>query len=81
MDESRLALFARKQRPHNGIHPTQASLRANAKRVAYQAGIIWGHATIARLDISSPAEGVGVDVNEVWKHMGDLFDHISPNLL
>ena len=37
VDEARLDLFSRKQKPYNAIPPTQASLRAHAKRAAYQA--------------------------------------------
>ena len=42
VDEARLHMFARKQRPYDSIPPTQAALREHAKRAAYQAGVIWG---------------------------------------
>ena len=47
--EARLDLFACKQRAYNAIPPTQAYLRARAKCAAYQTGMIWGQATLARL--------------------------------
>ena len=37
VDEARLHMFARKQRPYDSIPPTQAALREHAKRPAYQA--------------------------------------------
>ena len=40
VDQARLHMFARKQRPYDSITPTQAALREHAKRAAYQAGVI-----------------------------------------
>ncbi len=40
VDQARLHMFARKQRPYDFITPTQAALREHAKRAAYQAGVI-----------------------------------------
>lgn len=54
---ARLDLFARKQRP----------LREHAKRAAYQAGIIWGQATISRPDTSSPADWGWTQRGETWQ--------------
>ena len=56
VDEARLNMFARKQRPYDSIPPTQAALREHAKRDAYQACVIWGQATCADPDIGSPAD-------------------------
>ena len=67
VDEARLDLFAHKQRPYNSIPPTQAALREHAKRVAYQAGIIWGQATISNPDTSSPAEWGWTQKGETWQ--------------
>ena len=77
VDEARLDLFAHKQKPYNAIPPTQASLRAHAKRAAYQAGIIWGQATIARLDISSPAEWEWTMSGNTWVTCWTTFPLIS----
>ena len=49
VDEGRLHMFARKQRPYDSILPAQAALREHAKRDAYQAGVIWGQATAHRV--------------------------------
>ena len=51
VDEARLHMIARKQRPYYSIPPTQAALREHAKRAAYQVGVIWGQATCADPDI------------------------------
>ena len=40
VDEERLHMFARKQRPYDSIPPTQTALWEHAKRAAYQAGVI-----------------------------------------
>ena len=40
VDQARLHMFARKQRPYDSITPTHAALREHAKRAAYQAGVI-----------------------------------------
>ena len=67
VDEARLHIFARKQRPYNSIPATQAALREHAKRAAYQAGIIWGQATISNPDTSSPAEWGWTQKGETWQ--------------
>ena len=67
VDGARLDFFARKQRPHNSISPTRAALREHAKRAAYQAGIIWGQATISNPDTRSPAEWGWTQKGETWQ--------------
>ena len=44
VNEARLDLFARKQRPYDLIPPTQAALKEHAKPAAYEAGYVWGQA-------------------------------------
>jgi hypothetical protein len=56
VDEARLNLFARKQRSYDAIPPTSAALMEHAKRAAYQAGIIWGQATVTNPEVVSPAD-------------------------
>ena len=41
VDEARLDLFARKQRPYEAIPPTRAALIQHTKCAAYQAGCVW----------------------------------------
>ena len=67
VDEARLDIFARKQRPYNSIPPTRAALREHAKCAAYQAGIIWGQATISNPDTRSPAEWGWTQKGETWQ--------------
>ncbi|KAJ7376705.1 hypothetical protein OS493_033328 [Desmophyllum pertusum] len=73
VDEARLDLFARKQRPYNSIPPTQAALREHAKRAAYQAGIIWGQATISNPDTSSPLNGDGHRKERHGRYVGQHY--------
>ena len=67
VDEARLHMFARKQRPYDSIPPTQAALREHVKRAAYQAGVIWGQATCADPDIGSPSDWGWMKSEEMWK--------------
>ena len=41
VDNARLDVFARKQRPYQAIPPTRSALLQHVKRAAYQADIIW----------------------------------------
>ena len=54
VEEARLDLFARKQRPYGTILPTSAALTEHAKRTAFQA-VIWGQATIRNPEFICPA--------------------------
>ena len=67
VDEARLHMFARKQRPYDSIPPTHAATREHAKRASYQAGVIWGQATCADPDIGSPADWGWMKTEEMWK--------------
>ena len=69
VDEARLHMFARKQRPYDSIPPTQADLREHAKlkRAAYQVGFIWGQATCANPDIDSPPDWGWIKTEAMWK--------------
>ena len=53
--QRRLNLFARTQRPYDGIPSTKAALKEHAKCAAYQAGIIWGQATLPQPDVGTLA--------------------------
>ncbi|KAK4306954.1 hypothetical protein Pmani_021252 [Petrolisthes manimaculis] len=55
VDEARLDLFARKQRPYDGIPPTSTALIQHVKWSVYQAGSIWGQATVCKMQTESPA--------------------------
>ncbi len=67
VNDARLNLFARKQRPYDGIPPTKAALKEHAKRAAYQAGIIWGQATLPQPDVGTPANWGWVQKGEAWQ--------------
>ncbi|KAK4321216.1 hypothetical protein Pmani_007946 [Petrolisthes manimaculis] len=55
VDEARLNLFARKQRPYDGIPPTSTALIQHVKWSVYQAGSIWGQAAVCKMQTESPA--------------------------
>ena len=56
VDDTRLDMFARKQRTYESIPPTRASLLQHVKRAAYQAGCIWSQATVCQPHPESPAD-------------------------
>ena len=56
IDVARLELVARKQRSYDSIPPTQAVLIQHIKRAAYQAGCMWGQATIYQMETNSPVD-------------------------
>ncbi|XP_046577345.1 uncharacterized protein LOC124285203 [Haliotis rubra] len=56
VDEARLDLFARKQRPYEAIPPTRAALIQHAKRAAYQAGCGWAQGILRQPEAESPAD-------------------------
>lgn len=55
IDEARLDLLARKQRSYDAIPLTGTALIQHVKQSAYQAGCIWGHATVCKMQTESPA--------------------------
>jgi hypothetical protein len=66
-DVARLELFARKQRSYDSILPTQAALIQHIKRAAYQAGYIWGQATICQMETNSPADWGWKKQDDMWQ--------------
>ena len=54
VDEAKLDLFAKKQRPYEVLPPTKATLLQHTKRAAYQAGCVWGQATLCQPEVESP---------------------------
>jgi len=56
VDDARLDMFARKQRPYEAIPPTRGALLQHAKRSAYQARCIWSQSTVHKPEIQDPAE-------------------------
>ncbi|CAM1320017.1 Uncharacterised protein at_DN1212 [Pycnogonum litorale] len=72
--ESRLDLFARKQRPYNSIPPTQADVREHAKRAAYQAGIIGARQPSPIQTRAVPRNGVDTE----RRYMADMLDNTIP---
>ena len=67
VDEARLDMFARKQRPYEAIPPTKAALLQHTKRAAYQAGCMWGQSTQRQPDAENPADWGWKRVGEEWQ--------------
>ena len=67
VDEARLDMFARKQRPYEAIPPTKAALLQHTKRAAYQAGCVWAQATKCQPEAESPSNWGWQKFGEEWQ--------------
>lgn len=67
VDDARLDMFARKQRPYEAIPPTRAALLQHVKRAAYQAGCIWSLSTLRQPEIQSPADWGWTKKGDLWQ--------------
>ena len=56
VNNARLDMFARKQRPYQAIPPTRSALLQQVKRAAYQADCVWSQSTLRQPETQSPAE-------------------------
>ena len=56
VNEARKQLFAQKDRPMDGLPPTQAALVEHTKRAAYQAGHVWAQMFIAAPKLPCPGQ-------------------------
>ena len=70
VDDARLDMFDRKQRPYEAIPPTQAALLQHVKRAAYQAGCIWGQSLVCQPEIKYRR----------WTKKGDLWQILWTDL-
>ena len=52
VDDARLDMFVRKQRPYEAIPPTRGALLQHTKRAAYQAGCIWSQSTVSKRQLT-----------------------------
>lgn len=80
VNESRLDLFAGKQRTHESISPTHAALKEHVKHAAYQAGILWAQATDPQPDIKSPADYGWIKDGDTWRICFTTLTSISAKL-
>lgn len=67
VDEARLHLFARNQRPYDSIPPTSASLVQHIRRSAFQAACIWGQSTECTMQPESPGNWGWQKKGEAWE--------------
>lgn len=81
VNEARLDLFARKQRPYDLIPPTQSALKEHVKRVAYQAGHIWGQCVVRQPEPECPSRWGWAKENDIWKIVWTLLEPISKSCL
>ena len=76
VNDARLDLFVRKQRPYNGIPPSRAALVDQIKRYVLQAGHTWGQLLcISRKLYHHLPDGVGKKIAE----FGPTLDIIGAN--
>ncbi|KAJ8367592.1 hypothetical protein AAFF_G00314420 [Aldrovandia affinis] len=73
VDDARLDMFSRKQRPYEAIPPTRSALKQHVKRAAYQAGCIWSQSTVRQPETQTPA-------NWGWTKKGDLWQIVWTEL-
>ena len=66
VDEARLDLFARKQKPYNAIPPTGDALKKHIMRAAYQAGYVWGQSTTRNPEPCSPGDWGWMKDGDTW---------------
>eukprot|EP00745_Piridium_sociabile_P026562 TRINITY_DN4240_c0_g2_i9.p1 TRINITY_DN4240_c0_g2~~TRINITY_DN4240_c0_g2_i9.p1 ORF type:complete len:1084 (-),score=281.98 TRINITY_DN4240_c0_g2_i9:490-3741(-) len=67
VDDARLEMFARKQRPYESIPPTRAALLQHVKRAAYQAGCVWSQSTVRQPETQSPADWGWTKKGDLWQ--------------
>ncbi|KAG7168438.1 putative nuclease HARBI1-like 24 [Homarus americanus] len=72
----RKKLFSRKSRSLEDLPPTRAALEQHIKRAAYQAGHIWGQATIAFVSLPSPCDWgwmkSGDELEPLWTTLSEV---------
>ena len=66
VDEARLDLSARKQRPYEAIPPTRTVLQ-HTKRAAYQAGCVWAQAILRQPEAENLADWGWEKIGKEWK--------------
>ena len=73
VNNARLDMFARKQRPYQAIPPTQSALLQHVTLAAYQAGCVWSQSTLRQPETQSPADWG-------WAKNGDLWNVVWTTL-
>ena len=73
VDDARLDMFARKQRPYEAIPPTRSALKQHVMRASYQGGCIWSQSTVCQPEPQTPA-------NWGWTKKGDLWQIVWTEL-
>ena len=77
VNESRLELFARMQRPYDAIPTTQGALTQHVRRAVYQAGYVWSQSLVKIQSLPPPSDwGWSLTAGE-WIPFWTVLDHIS----
>lgn len=66
VDDARLDMCARKQRPYEAIPPTPAALLQHVKRAAYQVGCLLNQSTVSQPGTQSLAEWRWTKEDDLW---------------
>ncbi|VDI34656.1 Hypothetical predicted protein [Mytilus galloprovincialis] len=78
INESRLELFARKQRQYDTIRPTRVALLDHTKLATYRGGHVWGQAVTHDQHLPSPGDWEWVKENADG-NVDSSLDTISSN--
>ena len=76
VNNTRLDVFARTQRPYQAIPPTRTALLQHAKHAACQAGCIWSQSTLRQTETQSPADWVCAKNGDIWNVVWIMLPHI-----
>ena len=67
VNDARLDMFSRKQRPYEAIPPTLAALKQHVNRAAYQAGCIWSQSTVSQPEMQILSNWGLKTKGELWQ--------------
>ena len=76
VNNARLDMFARKQRPYQAIPPTRSALLQHVKRAAYQAVSVWSQSTLRQPETQSPADWGWANNGDLWNVVWTTFPPI-----
>ena len=67
VNDARLELFSKKQRPYKAIPPTRTALIQHSRRATFQAACIWSQALECQIKEESPAEWGWTKEGDCWR--------------
>ena len=66
VNNARVDMFARKQRPYQAIPPTRSALLQHVKRAAYRTGSVWSQSTLRQPQTQSPTDWGWANIGDLW---------------